>query len=395
MSAYNSNFHINTLFSIGQNNKTKQLTNNAMVKITINNLISSSNSFYKHNNALIITNENNIYSNINPTLSIIGYDNSIPYLNLNNTYSDYFLRINSNVFSYNLNEWSDIFEMCCDNVSGTNRSSHYTYTQPHFFQHIKKYNLITLGENNIICIDALDRASISTNLQPNTNSTNKVSIGLPVGLLDNNSAIYSDWPQYFNSSIINNANNPYMLNVFGNVNFSSIYNKPIIKARVDNGISKNASLESVCVAINAEPNSNTTLYVNGNGYFESNICTSNSLYVYGDAYMYKTLTVQDKIFAINGVMTVSDIKMKDDLKIIDNSLDKLCSLTGYTYTRKDTGKREAGLIAQDVEKILPEVIENDMTNNLLTISYGNLSSLIIESIKELKEKINKLETKLL
>ena len=78
-----------------------------------------------------------------------------------------------------------------------------------------------------------------------------------------------------------------------------------------------------------------------------------------------------------------------DIKLISNSLDKLCSISGYTYTRIDTGNRESGLIAQEVNNILPEVIYN--TNTLMTISYGNMAGIIIEAIKELKNKIDDLE----
>lgn len=385
-----SNFHITTPFSVAVNELSKQLNNTSLVKFTIDNNIKSNNKFYKYNNGLILTNEKNI-SNIivNPTISIIGNDNSKPYLHLQNNSSEYFMRITSNLYSYNINEWSDVFEICCDTITNNSiRETYYNLTQPHIFQHIKKYNMITIGENNSLCFDILDRLSISSNLQPITNSTNKITIGLPIGILDNNATIYSDWPQYLYNNIINGNNNPYMLNVYGNVNISSIYGKPIIKAKVDNGTIKNSLNETVNVSINGEP-TNKTLHVYGEGMFNSNLYTSNSFYCYGPSYYSDTLTVQKKIFAVDGVLTVSDKNIKKDFKIIDNSLDKICTLTGYTFTRKDTGRRETGLIAQDVFKVLPEVINDD--NTLLTISYGNLAGLIIEGIKELKEKINKLE----
>lgn len=390
ISVLTSNFHISTPFSVGPNINSRLLDNSTQVKVTIDNQISSTNDFYRHNKGIILTNEPN-QSNIvvNPTISIIGYDDSIPYLNFNKSQTDYFMRVNSNLYNYNTREWSDVFELCCDTITGSQRTPFYNLTQPHLFQHIKKFNLITLGENNAICLDTLDRISISSNLHPITNSTNKITMGLPIGYLDLNATIYSDWPQYLHNNVINNSTNPYMLNIYGNVSISSIYNKPIIKARVDDGTQKNSSLENVNVAINGEPNIYNTLYVYGDGVFDNNLTTSNSLFAHGDSYMSKTLTVQDKIFAINGVMTVSDRTIKTDLVQIDNALDKLSSLTGYTYTRKDTGKREAGLVAQDVAEVLPEVITEE--NSLLTISYGNLSSIIVESIKELKEKINKIE----
>lgn len=384
-----NNFHINIPFSVAVNELSKQLDNTALIKITLDSNIISNNNFYKHNKGIILTNEQNVGDIIvNPTISIIGNDLSEPYFHLQNNTSEYFMRITSNIYSYNVNEWSDVFEICCDTITcNTIRGNYYNLKQPHLFQHIKKFNMLTLGENNTMCIDILDRVSISSNLQPVTNSTNKITIGLPMGILDNNATIYSDWPQYLHNTIIN-GNDPYMLNIYGNVNMSSIHGKPIFKAKVDNGTVKNAAQEVVNISINGEP-TNKTLHVYGEGMFECNLYTSNSFYGYGPSYFSDTLTVQKKIFAIDGVLTVSDRNIKEDLQVITNSLDKICSLTGYTFTRKDTGKRETGLIAQDVKKVLPEVINDD--NNLLTISYGNLAGIIVESIKELKEKINKLE----
>ena len=386
LSCHSSNININTFLSIGNNNST-ELNNNSLVKITINSDIATSNKFYKHNKALTITNKYN-NSNINPAISIYGNNSSFPYLNLSTSTSDYFMRINSNLFQYDINEWSDTFQLCCDTITGTSRENYYNLTQPHIFQHIKKYNLMTIGENNNICIDVLDRASISSITQPFTNSTNKISIGLPIGIIDSNSVIYSDWPQYFTNNIINN-NNPYMLNVYGNVNISSIYGKPIIKASVDNGLTKNSLLEKVSVSIGGEPDTNTTLYVYGNGVYNSNLSTSNNLYVLNEAFITKDLTVRGRIFTSDGVTTISDSNIKKDITKINNALEKICNISGYIYTRIDTGNRESGLIAQEVNTILPEVINNKYS--LMSISYGNMSGIIIEAIKELKEKIDSLE----
>ena len=73
-------------------------------------------------------------------------------------------------------------------------------------------------------------------------------------------------------------------------------------------------------------------------------------------------------------------------------MNKLCQLRGVRYNRNDINndnKKHIGLIAQEVEKVVPEVVntEND-GNNYLSVSYGNLVSLLIESIKELNGKVN-------
>jgi DNA gyrase/topoisomerase IV subunit A len=88
--------------------------------------------------------------------------------------------------------------------------------------------------------------------------------------------------------------------------------------------------------------------------------------------------------------------LKKDLVKINGALDKVRQLTGFTYTRIDNGERQTGLLAQDVQKVLPEaVIENSDEMKTLSVAYGNLAGLLVESIKEvddkLEAKIKKLE----
>lgn len=96
------------------------------------------------------------------------------------------------------------------------------------------------------------------------------------------------------------------------------------------------------------------------------------------------------------VIAYSDIRIKDDIKTIDNALDKVNQIRGVTYTRKDTeaSRRYCGVIAQEIEKVLPEVV-TDMVNGDISdfkaVSYGNISALLIEAIKELTNKISILE----
>ena len=59
-------------------------------------------------------------------------------------------------------------------------------------------------------------------------------------------------------------------------------------------------------------------------------------------------------------------------------------LTGYTYTRTDSGERQTGLIAQDVQKVLPEAV---VDGEHLSLAYGNLVGLLVEAIKELRAEV--------
>ena len=86
----------------------------------------------------------------------------------------------------------------------------------------------------------------------------------------------------------------------------------------------------------------------------------------------------------------SDIKLKTNIKTIDNALDKVLQLRGAEYDRIDRdNQHEIGVIAQEVEKIIPEVVHGDETK---TVSYGNLVGLLIEAVKDLKKEIDELKS---
>ena len=92
---------------------------------------------------------------------------------------------------------------------------------------------------------------------------------------------------------------------------------------------------------------------------------------------------------MNGIITAySDSRLKEDLLPIISALDKVMTLQGYTYTKKSSGARETGLIAQDVKKVLPEAVLED---EYMSVAYGNMMGLIVEAIKELNTKIDKME----
>jgi len=92
----------------------------------------------------------------------------------------------------------------------------------------------------------------------------------------------------------------------------------------------------------------------------------------------------------------SDIKLKENIEVIDNPLDKVKQLKGITYDLKSDGNRLTGLIAQDLEKVLPEAVytAKDLENEEhLAIRYGNTVGLLVEAIKELEARVKELEGK--
>lgn len=85
----------------------------------------------------------------------------------------------------------------------------------------------------------------------------------------------------------------------------------------------------------------------------------------------------------------SDKRLKKNFKIIPNALEKVSQLNGYTFDRKDMELSQAGIIAQEVQKVLPVAVSKG-EDGMLRVDSGNaLSALLIEAIKELKTMIDK------
>lgn len=112
------------------------------------------------------------------------------------------------------------------------------------------------------------------------------------------------------------------------------------------------------------------------------------------------MAVGGDIFVSGTVTTLSDLKTKEDLLKINDPLNKLCSLNGYTYNTKScdsiqqSNRRHIGLIAQEVMEVVPEAIYQ-APNGYKSVAYGNLSGLVVEAMKELVARVELIELRLL
>lgn len=89
----------------------------------------------------------------------------------------------------------------------------------------------------------------------------------------------------------------------------------------------------------------------------------------------------------------SDRRLKSDLKKIDSALEKVSQLAAYTYKKQGVETRQAGVIAQDVEKVLPEAV-GENTDGYKTVDYSSVTALLVNAIKELREEVNELRSEI-
>jgi len=99
--------------------------------------------------------------------------------------------------------------------------------------------------------------------------------------------------------------------------------------------------------------------------------------------------------ATGNITAYSDINLKENIEVIPDALNKVSQLRGVTFDRIDIEDepRQSGVIAQEVEKVLPEVV-GTTEDGTKTVAYGNMVGLLIEAIKEQQKQIDDLKAKL-
>jgi hypothetical protein len=104
------------------------------------------------------------------------------------------------------------------------------------------------------------------------------------------------------------------------------------------------------------------------------------------------VTTTGQFTASNNVTAFSDARLKTDVEQITGALGKVRGMRGVTFRRIDDETRHAGVIAQEVQPHLPEVVyENE--DGMLHVAYGNIVSVLIEAIKELEQRVVYLEAR--
>lgn len=107
------------------------------------------------------------------------------------------------------------------------------------------------------------------------------------------------------------------------------------------------------------------------------------------------LTVNGTGLDVTGTVTASDFKstsdrtFKDDIVTIDGALEKVKQMTGryFTWKNDETKERQVGVIAQEMQNVMPEVVQYADSRAHLVVSYGQICAVLIEAVKELEARI--------
>ena len=132
-----------------------------------------------------------------------------------------------------------------------------------------------------------------------------------------------------------------------------------------------------------QANPANTAFVIGNGTFSSR-SDAFKVMANGDTTVSNDLTVGGDI------VVSSDARLKANIVSLGSTLAKLLLIDGKTYTMKKNGKQKIGVLAQDIQKVFPELVTTD-DKDMLAVNYQGLVPVLINALKEQDDKISRLE----
>jgi len=147
---------------------------------------------------------------------------------------------------------------------------------------------------------------------------------------------------------------------------------------------------------------NSKLNITG-GTVSGNLTVSNVLTVGGGAQLQFDATASTPVLNIQGSIVAtgnvtafgtipSDARLKEDVRPIEDALDIVKQLRGVSFVMKNTKKASLGLIAQEVQEVLPSLVYQG-PDEMLSVAYANMVGVLIEAVKELSDRVEQLEKK--
>ena len=134
----------------------------------------------------------------------------------------------------------------------------------------------------------------------------------------------------------------------------------------------------------------TAIGINGSGNYIGGSVSATSVSSSGNITT-SGVTITSTTVSATSFTATSDLAKKENLEAVDDALSKVQTLTGYTYDMKEDGSRKAGLIAQDVEKVLPEAVDGEEGEK--TLDYSATIALLVNALKEQQQQIEELKEK--
>ena len=179
------------------------------------------------------------------------------------------------------------------------------------------------------------------------------------------------------------------------------YSNGAWKTLVIGSTGTNYNTDAVTLTFNVDPSSNTNgsftgggseyMWRNAGSFITPNSGNNgfNTLYSWNSS---AQMTFNQNATFSGTITENSSVRYKDNIETVKYGLDKVLQMRGVTYTKKDTGLKELGLIAEEINEILPEVVLKNEEGEPDSVSYGRITAVLIEAIKDLKKEIEELKS---
>lgn len=172
----------------------------------------------------------------------------------------------------------------------------------------------------------------------------------------------------------------------------------------DNGIVIDKTLATPTFAIDGAVLSATSLkiFLKKSTDVQGNLAVTGNSVLNGSLTVATNATVQGTIFCRNDIVAYqppSDVRIKNNLELINEPIKKIKALNGYVFSFNNDApdhlknKTSYGLVAQDVEKVLPHAVEERHTG-IKGVNYNNITPLLVEGFKKLSDRIEQLENEI-
>lgn len=184
-------------------------------------------------------------------------------------------------------------------------------------------------------------------------------------------------------------------NIFGNLILDIDANTSALTNLGNNFVTVNTAQDITAAKVfdeNVGFNNHVSIGQNGSADIESSSIGNNIL----GALEVHNVVGTTSIYASNDIVAFSDVSVKDNIRPIPHAIQKVKRLNGRLYTRKDSEDKEKihmGLVAQEVEQVIPEVVK-DLPEGKKAVAYQNIIGLLIEAIKDQQKQIDELKSKI-
>lgn len=129
---------------------------------------------------------------------------------------------------------------------------------------------------------------------------------------------------------------------------------------------------------------------NGNVTFRSDVIIEGSTTFTGDQTISGNVIINGTMSATE-IIETSSIRFKENVKPIEQAYETISKLQGVTYNWKETGKEDIGFIAEEVDKILPQLVDKNEDGIVNGMNYSKLTALLVEVVKNQQKQIDELK----